>query len=42
MVLEQNIWGEAFNSIIVDKISPEQAADKVIARIAEIFEEWDR
>jgi len=26
----------------VDKISPEQAADKVIARIAEIFEEWDR
>jgi len=42
MVLEQNIWGEAFNSIIVDKISPEQAADKAIARITEIFEEWDR
>lgn len=39
-ILEENVWGRALNSIAVDKISPEQAADKAIARIKEIFAEW--
>ena len=42
LVLEQNIWGQALNSIVVDEISPEQAADKAIAQIEEIFAEWER
>ena len=37
LVLEQNIWGQALNSIIVNKVSPEQAADDAIAQIKEIF-----
>lgn len=41
LVLEQNIWGEALNSIAVAKISPEQAADKAISQIKEIFAQWD-
>ena len=40
-VLEQNIWGKALNRIVVDGISPEQAADEAIARIKKIFAEWD-
>lgn len=40
LVLEQNIWGQALNSIVVDKVSPEQAADKAIAQIKTIFAEW--
>ncbi|MBE9046007.1 carbohydrate ABC transporter substrate-binding protein [Pleurocapsales cyanobacterium LEGE 10410] len=42
LVLEQNIWGQALNSIVVDKISPEQAADEAIAQIKQIFAEWER
>ncbi|MGB5634342.1 MAG: hypothetical protein WBM86_16390 [Waterburya sp.] len=31
LVLEQNIWAQALNSIVVDQVSPERAADKAIA-----------
>ena len=40
LVLEQNVWGQALNSIVVDKVSPEQAADKAIAQIKDIFTAW--
>ena len=40
-VLRENVWGLALGRIIVDGISPEQAADEAIARIEEIFAEWD-
>ena len=40
LVLKEGVWGQALNSIAVDKISPEQAADRAIARIKEIFAEW--
>ncbi|MBE9168753.1 carbohydrate ABC transporter substrate-binding protein [Pleurocapsales cyanobacterium LEGE 06147] len=39
-VLKENIWGKTLNRIIVNKISPEQAADEAIARIEEIFKQW--
>ena len=41
LVLEQNIWGQALHSIVVDKVTPEQAADKAIAQIKSIFTEWE-
>ncbi|MEM7757973.1 MAG: ABC transporter substrate-binding protein [Cyanobacteria bacterium P01_A01_bin.40] len=39
-VLEENLWGQALNSIALNKISPEQAADEAIAQIKKIFAEW--
>ncbi len=42
LVLEQNIWGQALNNIVVNKISPEQAADEAIALIKAIFAEWNQ
>ena len=41
LVLKEGIWGQALNRIAVDKISPEQAADEALAKIKEIFEEWE-
>lgn len=41
-VLEEGIWGQALNSIVVDKISPEQAANNAIALIQKIFAEWEK
>lgn len=40
LVLQEGIWGQALNDIVIDKISPEQAADKAIAQIESIFAEW--
>lgn len=40
LVLEENIWGKALNRIVVDGISPEQAADEAIERIKQIFDQW--
>ena len=40
LVLKDNVWGKAINRIVVDKISPEQAADEAIARIKQIFDQW--
>ena len=42
LVLKEGIWGQALNNIAVDQVSPEQAADKAIAQITEIFAEWKR
>ena len=41
LVLEQNIWGQALNDIIVDRVSPEVAAEKAISQIKEIFAKWE-
>ncbi|MEH2463984.1 sugar ABC transporter substrate-binding protein [Nostoc sp.] len=40
LVLEENVWGKALNRIVVNSISPEQAADTAIERIKQIFDEW--
>jgi len=39
-VYTENLWGRALGRIIVDGVSPEEAADQVIARINEIFANW--
>ncbi len=39
-VLAQNIWGEAIQSITVDKVPVEKAADKAIEKIQDIFSQW--
>ena len=41
-VLDENIWGKALNKIIVENISPEQAADESIKKIKQIFEDWKK
>ena len=41
IVLKENIWGQSLESIVLEQISPEQAADRAIARIKEIFAEWE-
>ena len=41
LVLKENVWGVALNRIVVDGISPEQAADRAIERIQQIFDEWE-
>lgn len=41
-VLRENVWGKALKRIVRDEIAPEQAADEAIARIEEIFAEWER
>ncbi|MDZ8189534.1 MAG: ABC transporter substrate-binding protein [Nostoc sp. ChiSLP02] len=40
LVLQENVWGNALNRIVVNNISPEQAADMAIERIEQIFDEW--
>jgi multiple sugar transport system substrate-binding protein len=39
-VLQENVWGVALTRIAVDNISSEQAADEAIARIKQIFSQW--
>lgn len=41
-VLQENIWGQAITSTIVDGITPEQAVDRAIVRIKQIFAEWEQ
>ena len=41
MVLKENIWGQSLEKIALNNISPEQAADYAIARIKEIFAQWN-
>ncbi len=41
-VLDENVWGKALNKVIVDKISPEQAADESIKKIKQIFDDWEK
>lgn len=40
-VLRENVWGKTLNRIIVDRLSPERAADEAIAKIEQIFKEWN-
>lgn len=40
VVLERNIWGQALQKVIVEEVSPEQAADLAIAQIKQIFAQW--
>ena len=39
-VFEEHIWGKALNQIVVNRVSPEQAADRAIERIKIIFDQW--
>ncbi|MEM8674405.1 MAG: ABC transporter substrate-binding protein [Cyanobacteria bacterium P01_G01_bin.67] len=41
VVLQQGIWGQALNRIVVDGISTETAADEAIAQIKAIFAAWE-
>lgn len=40
-VLAENIWGQALTQVTAEQIKPDQAADQAIARIKDIFAEWD-
>lgn len=40
MVLKENVWGKALQRVLVDGSSSEQAADEAIARIKQIFAQW--
>ena len=40
IVLKDSIWGKAFTKVVLDNLSPEQAADEAIAQIKEIFANW--
>lgn len=42
IVLKENIWGESIEKIVLDNVTPEQAAISAIARIKEIFREWEQ
>ncbi len=39
-VVEQKIWATAVNQVVVNGISPQQAADRAIAQIKQIFNSW--
>ena len=41
MVLKENIWGQSLEKIVLNNITPEQAADEAITRIKQIFAEWE-
>ncbi|MGA1622024.1 MAG: ABC transporter substrate-binding protein [Synechocystis sp.] len=41
-VLAQNVWGEAIQDILINKKSPEKAADDAIKKIQTIFEQWQQ
>ena len=40
IVLQENIWGQSLENIVLNNVTPEQAADEAIAKIKAIFEEW--
>ncbi len=40
IVLKDSIWGKALTKVVLDRRSPEQAADEAIAQIKEIFAQW--
>lgn len=40
VVVEQKVWTQAINRILVEKIPVEQAADEAIAKIKQIFDQW--
>ncbi len=40
MVLQENVWGKALKRVLVDGSSSAEAADEAIARIKQIFAQW--
>jgi multiple sugar transport system substrate-binding protein len=38
-VLMKNVWGQALRRVVIDRVAPEEAADKAIQQINEIFAE---
>ncbi len=40
LVLSENIWGKALHRIVVNGITPQQAADEAIEQIQQIFSQW--
>ena len=40
-VLEEHLWGKALDRILLEGVSPEDAADEAIDRMKQIFEEWE-
>lgn len=40
-VLAENVWGKAVNKVTAEGADPQQTADEAIARIKEIFAQWD-
>ncbi|WP_339383731.1 ABC transporter substrate-binding protein [Oculatella sp. LEGE 06141] len=42
MVLGQNIWGKALDRILIDRLSPDQAANEAIDQIKQIFDQWNQ
>lgn len=42
IVLKENVWGQALKKVLVENISTDQAADEAIARIKQIFVEWEK
>ncbi|MDJ0594053.1 MAG: ABC transporter substrate-binding protein [Pleurocapsa sp. MO_226.B13] len=40
IVLQENIWGQSLEKILLNGVTPEQAGDEAIARIKKIFAEW--
>ncbi|GAB4237290.1 MAG: hypothetical protein Kow0049_22990 [Stanieria sp.] len=41
VVLKNNVWGKALIRIVMDRITPEQAGDRAIAEIKQIFADWN-
>jgi multiple sugar transport system substrate-binding protein len=40
IVLMRNIWGQAIQQVLQERITPEQAADRAIQQIEQIFTAW--
>lgn len=40
-VQADNVWGMAIRSVVIDGLSPEDATDEAIAKIKQIFMEWE-
>ena len=41
-VLAENIWGRALTQVTAWGVDPERVADLAIARIKEIFQNWEQ
>ncbi len=41
-VLAENVWGKALTQVTINQVNSEQAANQAIARIKEIFGNWEK
>lgn len=41
-VQAENVWGSAMHRVVIDRQSPEVAVDEAIARIDQIFTDWEK